>query len=268
MAAWFALIIFGMIQGLTEFLPVSSSGHLTLFQYFSKDIDENLSLNIAVHVGTLLTILIFYRADLKEIFRGLVKKDKEAVSMVMMITVATLPTGMMGLFMKKKMGPLLTNPVLAASCLLITGFILILSKRLRTAQSFQTGFGINGFQAFAIGVVQGLAVLPGISRSGSTIVMGLALGMNPKNASRFSFLISVPAIAGAGLLEFLDLETNVDVSSLLVGGFVSFLTGLFAIALMVRLTLKGHLQFFSYYVFSLSLFFFVSYFMGWGEGVL
>lgn len=262
------LILFGIIQGLTEFLPVSSSGHLSLFQYFAKDLNENLSLNVAVHIGTLLTILIFYRADLKQIIRGVLRWDKEAVSMALMIVVASVPTAVIGLYMKKNLAWVLTNPLVAASCLLITGLILFFSDRIRVGQNFQTGFGIGYFQAFLIGIVQGFAVLPGISRSGSTIVAGLFLGMNPKNASRFSFLMSVPAIAGAGLLEATDISQGLDWTSLLIGAVVSFLTGMVAIALMVSVTLRGHLKYFSYYVFLVSILFFVCYGLGWGHNVL
>ncbi len=262
------LILFGILQGLTEFLPVSSSGHLSMFQYFAKDLNDNLSLNVAVHIGTLLTIVFFYRADLKQMLKGLASRDKEAIEMTIMIVVASIPTAVIGLFMKKNFDWILTNPVIAASCLLITGVILFLSDRIQVSQRFQTGFGIGVPQAFLIGIVQGFAVLPGISRSGSTIIAGLFLGMNPKNASRFSFLMSVPAIAGAGLLEATDLSAGVDWTSLMIGGVVSFLTGMIAIAWMVRVTLKGHLKFFSYYVFAISALFFLCYGMGWGHDVL
>lgn len=265
MAGLLTLILFGVIQGITEFLPVSSSGHLSLFQYFSKEINENLSLNIAVHMGTLLTILIYYRSDLKEIIKGFLNKDKEAIGMIMMIVVASVPTAIIGLVLKKKADWILTNPVVAAGCLCITGLILLVSDKIQKGESFQTGFGIGFKQAFLIGIVQGMAALPGISRSGSTIVMGLFLGMNPKNASRFSFLVSVPAIMGAGLLEVLDLESSVDISSLLIGGVVSFVTGLAAIALMVKLTMNGQLKYFAYYVFGVSGLFFLCYFNGWGQ---
>lgn len=267
MAAFLVLILFGVLQGLTEFLPVSSSGHLSLFQYFSKDLNDNLSLNVAVHIGTLLTILIFYRSDLQAILRGLVNRDKESIHMTLMIIVASVPTAIIGLLIKKKAGWVLTNPVVAASCLLVTGLLLYLSDRIRISENFQTGFGGGYRQAFVIGIVQGFAVLPGISRSGSTIITGLYLGMNPKNASRFSFLMSVPAIAGAGLLEAMDIKEGVDWMSLSLGALVSFITGLVAIAWMVRVTLKGNLKNFSYYVFTVSFLFFICYGLGLGKDI-
>lgn len=261
------LILFGLLQGVTEFLPVSSSGHLSLFQYFSKELNDNLSLNVAVHIGTLLTILIYYRNDIYEILQGLIHRKKDSINMAVLILVATLPTGVIGLLMKKKADWILTNPWVSGVCLFLTATFLFLSDRIKVSHRDQSGFGIGLKQAFFIGCVQGFAVLPGISRSGTTILMGLVLGMNPKNASRFSFLISLPAIAGAGLLEFKDIN-GVDVSSLLIGGVVSFLTGLLAISWMVQLTLKGGLKVFSYYLFPLSIIFLICLSFGWGEGIL
>lgn len=268
MPAMISLILIGVLQGITEFLPVSSSGHLSLFQYFSKDFSENLSLNVAVHVGTLLTIIIYYRKDLLEIFSGLLRRESRFVKMVLLILVASIPTAIIGLWMKTVAGWILTDPLVAASCLLITGLILFYTEKIKVNEKKEEGFGVSYRGAFLIGVVQGFAVLPGISRSGSTIVSGLYLGMTASNAAKFSFLISLPAIAGAGLLEFMNLESGVEVSSFLIGGAVSFVTGLLAISWMVKLTEGGRLKPFGYYVVFLSLTFFVIYTLNIGQGVL
>lgn len=268
MSGLIALIIFGIIQGITEFLPVSSSGHLSLFQYFSSSLGEDLSLSIAVHVGTLFTVIVYYRSDLAALFSGLIRKDRESWTMAFLIVTASIPTAIIGLFMKKKADWILTNPVVAASCLLVTAFILYLSGKIKVYHTQAPGFGIGFKKALLIGTVQGLAVLPGISRSGSTIVMGLFLNMAPHNAARFSFLISLPAIFGAALLEFLDMGSGIDGTRLIVGGMVSFITGLFAISLMVRLTLGGKLKSFSLYLCLVSFGFFLCYFAGIGENFL
>ncbi len=269
MAEIISLILLGIIQGITEFLPVSSSGHLSLFQYFSKDLDEDLSLNIAVHVGTLFTIIIYYRKDLMDLLMGVLKARKEALNMTFLIVVASVPTAIMGLLMKKKIGWILTHPLVAALCLLVTALILFVSNRVSSEKKPpEEGFGISWSQALLIGLVQGFAVLPGISRSGSTIVTGLFLKMDPHNAARFSFLISLPAIAGAGLLEFLDLESGINGTRLVLGAVVSFLTGLLAISWMVKLTLGGRLKGFSLYLCLLSLAFLVCYTLGWGENII
>lgn len=263
-----SLILLGIIQGITEFLPVSSSGHLSLFQYFSKDLNEDLSLNIAVHVGTLFTIIIYYRKDLMDLLMGVLQRRKESLEMVLLIIVASVPTAIMGLLIKKKMGWVLTNPLVASLCLLITALILFVSNRVSSDIEKKEGFGISWRQALVIGLVQGFAVLPGISRSGSTIVTGLFLKMDPHNAARFSFLISLPAIAGAGLLEFLDLEIGINGTRLVVGAVISFFTGLVAISWMVKLTLGGRLKGFSLYLCFISLAFLACYALGWGENII
>ena len=265
---FFSLALFGILQGLTEFLPVSSSGHLAMFAYFSQSIQEDLSLNIAVHVGTLLTILIYYRRDILNLLGGVIEGNKTSVQMVSLILVASVPTGIIGILMKKNMDWVLTHPLVAAFCLLVSAAILWLSGRARPAELVGEGFGIPYWKAFIIGAVQGFAVLPGISRSGSTIVTGLFLGMTPQNGARFSFLISVPAIAGAGLLEFLSADEAMDIQSLGLGALISFVTGLVAIHWMVKITVQRRLQVFAFYLVPVALVFMTLYSLGIGKDAL
>ncbi|MCJ8277594.1 MAG: undecaprenyl-diphosphate phosphatase, partial [Bdellovibrionales bacterium] len=185
---------------------------------------------------------------------GLIKRDSTSWQMALQIIVASIPTAIIGIIMKKKMEWLLTNSNVAALGLIVTGIILLISERgFQKKSSFNLdGFGINYRTAFLIGVAQGFAALPGISRSGSTIVTGLFLGMDTRNAARFSFLVSIPAIAGAGLLEFLGAEESLSMTELSLGAFVSFVTGLLAIRWMVQLVQNNKLKPFAYYVFALS----------------
>ena len=261
------LILFGILQGLTEFLPVSSSGHLVLFQYFSSSIEKNLSLNIAVHIGTFFTILIYYRKDIIEILRGFIKRNKIYGKMVALILTASVPTALIGLLLKKFIGWTLTDPLIAAFCLVVTGGFLLVSKKIKIQKNRDQGFGLNFKQALIIGTVQGMAVFPGISRSGSTIVAGLFLGMSPGNASRFSFLISLPAILGASLLDFSESQNSLDLFQIVLGILVSFITGLFAISWMVNLTKRIQFKAFAFYVIFVSLSFLILYVNGWGEGI-
>ena len=267
MSATFTLILFGILQGLTEFLPVSSSGHLSLFQYFSNNIEENLSLNIAVHVGTFFTILIYYRKDIVRILKGFIQGDPASRKMVGLVLIASVPTAIIGLSLRKSMGWALTHPVVTAFCLLITGGILLASERIQIKKNQDQGFGIGLKEALVIGVVQGVAVLPGISRSGSTIVTGLFLGMNPGNASRFSFLISLPAIFGAAFFEFFSDTAPVNLTQFCFGALVSFITGLFAISWMVNLTKRVQFRAFAFYVIFISISFLILYSTGWGRGI-
>ncbi len=196
------IILFGILQGLTEFLPVSSSGHLSLFQYFSKDMQDNLSLNVAVHLGTLFTIIIYYRNEILKILKGLFQKEEESWKIFLYIVVASIPTGIIGLLMKKNAQWILTNPLVSALCLLLMGGVLLSSQWIELKFEKQKAYGLTYKKAFYIGLVQGIAVLPGISRSGTTIICGLYLGLSPANAAKFSFLVSLPALLGAGMLEF------------------------------------------------------------------
>ncbi len=261
------LILFGILQGLTEFLPVSSSGHLSLFQYFSKDMQDNLSLNVAVHIGTLFTILFYYRKEIVGILQGLLKKEKESQKIVLFLMIASVPTGIIGIIMKKNMEWILTSPLVAAMGLIVTGSFLLLSGRMAVSLEPSKAYGLNPKKAFLIGLIQGFAVLPGISRSGSTILCGLFLGLNPKNAAQFSFLVSLPALMGAGLLEFMDSSQPLVYSELLLGALVSFVTGIFAISWMVKLTQSGRLQGFGYYVITLGVCFLILFSMGLGENI-
>lgn len=261
-----AVLVVGIIQGLTEFLPVSSSGHLTLFQYFSKDFNSDLSINIAVHMGTLLTVLIFYRQDLIEIVSGVLRRQPEACAVIGEIIVASIPTAVIGFLIKYSAEEILTDPVVSVIGLLFTGAMLLYSSRFKS--KCQTSSMTIGYKAaFLIGVMQGIGVLPGVSRSGATIVMGLSLGLSPTKAAQFSFLISIPAVAGAGLLESLSDRSEVVVGNLILGAIVSFLAGLVAISWMVRLTQKGQLNQFGYYTITVSFLFFAFYFFEIGKNV-
>jgi undecaprenyl-diphosphatase len=263
-----SILLFGVLQGLTEFLPVSSSGHLTIFQYFASSLEESLTLNVAVHLGTLCTVLIYYHKDLLAMMRGTLRREAEHLQMVLLLAVATLPTAVIGIGMKKLAPWILTSPLVAGASLLLTAGTLLLSDRLSQLGSQPRGFGISWRQALVIGLVQGVAVLPGISRSGSTIVAGLFLGMAPVNAARFSFLLSIPAIAGAGLLEFLGAEESLNWSEMGLAALVSFLTGLAAIHWMVRLVINRRLGLFAYYLIPASLIFLGLYSFDLGRDLL
>ena len=134
MLAYLEIILFGILQGITEFLPVSSSGHLTLFQYLSKNLQENLSLNIAVHLGTLGTILIYYRKDLSRWAFGFFRKESEAIKVVSLIGVASVPTAAIGLLVKKKWAWILLEPWVATLCFLVTAGFLWVSDQIKVSK--------------------------------------------------------------------------------------------------------------------------------------
>lgn len=249
-------VFLGIVQGLTEFLPISSSGHLVIFQNILNIEEPEIFFDICLHVGTLIAILIVYFRKVLELikscfdFNGIKDGTNKDFTMVLMIITGSIPTAAIGLFIKKYSHLVFSNIVLTGFMLLVTGGILISSKFFREREN-------NGFtrsesikNALIIGVIQGFAVFPGISRSGSTIVTGLFLGLKRKDAASFSFLLSVPAILGAQLLSLRDVSPEYISSNLipvLAGTFTSFLVGFIALKFLIKLVNRGKLYFFAPY---------------------
>jgi len=244
------IIIFGILQGIAEFLPVSSSGHIVVAQNFFDHSVEDLSLNIAVHAGTLLTILIYYREKWWQLVRGVFTREPKALSEFKLIIIATLPTGLIGIAIKSLGMTVLSSLSLTGFCFLITGCVLYSQKWIspKVAKTELNGASMSPVQSFIMGLVQGIAVLPGLSRSGLTIVTGLWLGVDREESARLSFFISVPAILGAVFLELLDGPLNVNWPALFGAGLVAFLVGMIAISVVVGLTKKDRLSQFSWYL--------------------
>lgn len=252
-------IIQGIIQGLTEFLPVSSSGHLTLFQYFSgsHNIDVNMLADIALHFGTLIAVLFFFRADILPYFTPAGWRDPQRRKMALLIIVASVPTAAIGLLLKKQFKTLFEMPNIVAGALFVTGLILLLSEKLKAKASQLEIADFSYSRAVIIGIAQGLAITPGISRSGSTIATGLMLGLKGEDAARFSFLLMIPAVGGATLLEIKDaleigLPASIDITGILAGTIAACLTGFLALKLLVYIIKKQKLSYFAYYLFVVS----------------
>jgi len=189
--------ILGLVQGLTEFLPVSSSGHLALFQalFDWKDPDANLAFNVAVHLGSLAAVLIFVRRDIVAMFT----RERR---LLWVGAVATVPLAIVGIALKDAVKELSGNLLAVGGFLICTAGILWLATRIREGNRHASELPVP--RAVLIGLAQAAALFPGISRSGSTLVGGLATGLQREQAVRFSFLLAVPAISGAGLFIFLD----------------------------------------------------------------
>ena len=242
-----AIVILAVIQGVTEFLPVSSSGHLVvfeaIFEHFDIAINGKLTLNIVLHVGTLAAIVVYYWSSL---FR-LLKEDRKAIGL---IVVGTIPAVVIGLSLKEFCEPVLESPIVAGICLPITGLVLLWSARHQEGDIKYVDMGYR--RSVLIGLFQAAAILPGISRSGSTIVAGLGNGLRRDDAATYSFLLAVPAIAGAGLLEtvkaFKAGPPETPISLLILGGVVSFVVGYGSLAWLVRWVHKGVLHWFAWWV--------------------
>ena len=253
-------IILGLVQGITEFLPVSSSGHLAILSVVFGIEEGNLFYSVMLHFATLLSVLIYFYKDIFHLVKGFFtliikrfRKSNEKMTtherMVILIIIGTIPTGLIGILFKDFFEGMYTNLTAVGVALLITGTILLLSEKLANTKHDLNS--VPMYKAGLIGLFQGLAIAPGVSRSGSTIVGALFVGLNREEAARFSFLLSIPAILGAILLEALSLQSNLVLidANLLIGMVISFVSGLFAIGLLMQLIKKQKLYFFSIYVY-------------------
>ena len=238
--------LLGLVQGLTEFLPVSSSGHLVIAQELLATAEEGILFEIVVHVGTLAAIIGFYWQRLFALLRGVLAGNADDWRYVGKLAVGTVPAALVGVGAKDAIEQVFASPAVAGVCLVITGVLLwstryTLPRAHRDEPSWAMALGIGCAQAFAI--------LPGISRSGSTVAAGLACGVAPLAATQFSFFLAIPAIAGAAILAIPDLEGTSDAAftAYAIGGVVAALSGLAAIWLFVRLLRSQRFHWFAGY---------------------
>ncbi len=256
-------VFLGLVQGVAEFLPISSSGHLSLFQTFFGLEEAGLCFDVLLHLGTLIAIFVYYWKDIvglvKEFIRivaCLFSKEKRATMgrlspkgrMILMIIVATLPLFII-LPIKDKVEGLYTNTIFVGVALIVTGCILFFSDRM--ARGKKTAKSATMLDALLVGVGQAIAVVPGLSRSGTTISAGMMRGFSRRFAVRFSFLLSIPAVLGANILSIGEaVSAGVDASLLpayIAGTVVAAVSGYFAIRLVNLLANKGKFGNFAYY---------------------
>jgi undecaprenyl-diphosphatase len=234
-------IVLGIIQGIAEFLPISSKGHLVIAEHLLGVHDNNLPLTIALHIGTLASILVVYRREVLPALKN--------PRLVVAVIAATLPLVFVGLFVKDIVEPLYRSPLFAGFGLLLTALIVGLMPRVaHGAIPLQE---VSWKQALIVGLFQCCAVLPGVSRSGTTIFGGLASGLQRQAAANFSFYIAVPAIAGAAVLHAKDLLESggggLALGPTLAGVLTSFVVGVLALKLLLGLVSRGKLHWFSVY---------------------
>jgi undecaprenyl-diphosphatase len=227
--------LLGVVQGLTEFFPVSSSGHLAMFQaLFGGRHRGALLFEVSVHVATLVAIVAFYRQRIRSLIVGVLDRNREALDYLAKLVLATLPSVVIGLTAKDWIQEQFSNPLLVGCALLVTGAIVFSSRwTLESAIASTPGWAA----AIAIGLAQSCAILPGISRSGSTVAVALALGIAPRAAAEFSFLLGIIAIIGAAVLTLPELS-QAEPGVLLnigVGSIAALASGMLAIWLFVRM---------------------------------
>ncbi len=255
-------IVLAVVQGLTEFLPVSSDGHLVLVPWILGWDDQGLAFDGAIHLGTLGAVVFFFRRELYGVGVGLVRgttvnvggtggnDEISARRLSVLIVLALVPTALIGLALKSRVEGPLRTPEWAAAFLIVTAGLLVAGEMLGKRSRGLSAAGPK--DGLLMGVAQGLAVFPGLSRSGSTIAMGMARGLTREAAGRLSFLMAVPAIAGAGVLLVADLASADDVAHpgwgvVIVGVVTAFVTGMAALRLLMWLLRRGTLWPFAAY---------------------
>ena len=250
---WIQALILGVVQGLTEYLPVSSSGHLTIISsFFGIDGADNLQFTVAVHVATVLSTLVILWKEIDWILKGLFKFEmNEETKYALNILVSMIPVGIVGLFFKDRVEEAFGSGLLIVGVMLIVTAVLLTFSYLAKPRVKEH---LSLWDAFVIGVAQACAVLPGLSRSGSTIATGLMLGNKKEKLAQFSFLMVIPPIIGEALLDILKAANGEDVIAdsigtfpLAVGFLAAFLSGCFACKLMISIVKKGKLIYFGYY---------------------
>ncbi|MGI5875059.1 MAG: undecaprenyl-diphosphate phosphatase [Bacillota bacterium] len=239
---WFQGIFLGIVQGLTEFLPVSSSGHLTIFEYFLNAQESGITFEILLHMATLISVIICYRKDIWELLKHPFQKY------VGLILVASIPAGVVGVLFNDFFEELFDSIWVPTIALFFTATLLFIADHLK---GDKTGKDITVWNALLIGVMQMIAICPGISRSGSTIFMALLLGISRTEAAKFSFIMSIPVIFGSFLLECVKIVGDTGSFTLspvyLVAAAAAAVSGVLAIKLVVTLLNKGRLRYFGYY---------------------
>lgn len=259
--SWIEALILGIIQGLTEFLPVSSSGHLEIGKVLlGIEAEESLMFSIAVHGATVLSTIIIFRKEIIELLSGLFKfKLNEETHYIAKIIVSMIPVGIVGVFLKDELKALFDGNVILVGIMLLVTAALLSFTYFAKERTKKITYG----NAFIIGIAQAIAVLPGISRSGATISTGLLLGNNRSEVAKFSFLMVLIPIIGENILDIFSGEmaaSSIGTTPLVVGSLAAFITGLLACTWMLSLVKKGKLIWFAVYCAAIGLIAIISQF--------
>ena len=245
-------IILGIIQGLTEFLPVSSSGHLEIFKVLlgeNKMPSESLLMTVILHFATACSTIVIFKDDIKELILGLINFEKnDSFWFSVKILISMIPAALIGFFLEAEIELLFSGDLMIVGYMLIlTGFLLFMADKAKPSEK-----RINIKSSIIIGISQAIAIIPGISRSGATISTAVLLGIDKENAAKFSFLMVVPLIFGKVLKDLTRSEVlvnNNEILPLIFGFIFAFITGILACKWMIKLVKNSKLKYFSIYCF-------------------
>ncbi len=254
---WLQALVLGLVQGLTEFLPVSSSGHLAIGrEILGVEASEDLVFEVVVHTATVLATIVVFRKEILKLLQGLFKfKYNDETDYILKICVSMIPVFIVGVFFKDYVESLFSSLLVVGVALLLTALLLYFSDRkasgtLSDVDRKEQRNGIGYRQAFIVGLGQALAVIPGLSRSGTTISTGLLCGVKREAVAQFSFLMVLVPILGEAFLDLVGGDmaaSSVGVTSLIVGFLAAFLSGLFACKVMIALVKRAKLKWFALY---------------------
>lgn len=254
-------IILGIIQGLTEFLPVSSSGHLEIFKVILGDNklpNESLLMTVILHFATACSTIVVFKDDIKDLLLGLFSFEKnDSFWFSVKIILSMVPAVFVGFFFESEVESLFNgNLIIVGSMLILTGALLFLADKAKPSEK-----KISFSSSFLVGIAQAIAIVPGISRSGATISTAVILGIDKENAAKFSFLMVVPLIIGKVIKDITSAETivnNESVFPLIIGFVFAFITGMIACKWMIKLVKNSKLKYFSIYCFLVGIFSIIS----------
>lgn len=252
---WGLMLLLGVVQGVAEFLPISSSGHLALIQNFASLGETSLVEDVVLHTATLLAVVVFYRDSLLGLLLGILRDLPGARRYGLLLVAGNVPAAVVGLGFKSQIEQLFAQPLVVYGAFLVTGWILFRCRAARSGVGHELEFSaVSTKAALVIGCAQAIAIVPGASRSGWTIATGLRFGLAPAEAARFSFLLALPAIGGATLLSLRDLDqVESGLGPLALGFVASALVGYLCLGWLVRLTRQMSLHRFSWYLWAAGL---------------
>lgn len=244
-------VILGLIQGLTEFIPISSSGHLVLAHHALGIVEAGLAFDVALHLGTLIALLLYFWRDILNYLPALFKKS-DNTKLARLLVAATIPAAIAGFLLESRAESQFRSVRLVSFTMLLWGAVMLLAEYVYRQQKKHTDLqDVSTTQALTMGFAQALAIVPGVSRSGSTITAGLFMGLDRVAATRFSFLLGIPITAGAVLKVFTEggviQQFQAEQSAVLVGVITALLSGLFAIRFMLNYLSRHGLHLFAYY---------------------
>ncbi|MEM3374314.1 MAG: undecaprenyl-diphosphate phosphatase [Candidatus Woesearchaeota archaeon] len=240
-------IILGIIQGITEWLPISSSGHLVLFQTIFK-IKQPIIFDVLLHFGSLLVILFVFRKEILELILGVLKREKKYINLALMLIFASIPITLVGFFLNDYIERAFSNLAFVGFAWIFTSIVLFLSKYPKIKDK-----NLNFLNTFLMGVSQAIAILPGVSRSGITISTGLIQGIKQEEAAKFSFLMAIPPIFGATILEIRNIGQIENLSFAFIGVLFSMISGYLSLKFLLRIIKTNKFSYFSIYCFVLGL---------------